>query len=792
MKKKRTILYFILSSLFLCQDVMGQSDLDAIVQSFDHYRLQHFQEKLFIHNDKDFYTAGEIMWFKVYATDAQFNKPLGLSKLCYVELISADHKPVLQAKIELKNGAGNGSFQLPFSFKTGSYVLRSYTQWMKNDKHAVFFEKTIQVVNTLKTPVWQDKDSIAFDVQFFPEGGNLVANIPAKVAFRIVDLQGVSMDANIEVMNDQNRIVSKSSTLRFGMGQFEITPEAGEKYHAVIKMKNGKEVNKQLPPVALTGITMRLSSQDSNQLSLRINSRQAGQVVFLLIHTRNQLKKAVRLELFNSKTELMIDKRELGEGISQFTVFNSAGQPVCERLFFKQPNSLPIDITSDAVSYHTREKVTLDISTVSKNRPLRSDLSMSVYLLDSLQHPGATDILSYLWVESDLKGNIESPDFYFTHHGKELEETADNLMLTQGWRRFKWGDVLKNQTQSDYSLPALEGEIIEGSVVNKINGLTVPDVSATLSVPANKFLFTNGVSNKNGLLRFNLKNVYGANEMVLQTSHSVDSNYRIDLLNPFVEKYTEPVFPHRELSRNDSASILAHSIWTQASIAYTGSAQQQFRYPEGIDTTPFYGIPDKRYYLDDYTRFVTMEEVMREYVSEVRVRKNEGHFSFRVYRPEFQNYFEASPLILLDGVPVANADKIIAMDPLKIKKLDVVSQNFLIHDQVYNGILSFSTYNGDLAGNTLDINSLVIAYKGLQLQREFFSPVYNILKNRNEHIPDFRNLLYWSPNIQTNEKGVQRQSFYTGDIQGKFVIIIQGISEEGLCGSKTAYLTVTK
>lgn len=776
----------------LCQNVMGQTEIDAIVHSFDKYRVKHFQEKLFIHTDKDFYTAGEIMWFKVYAADAQFNKPLDVSKLCYVELLSAEHKPVMQAKIELKKAEGAGSFQLPFSLNTGSYVLRSYTNWMKNDKHAVFFEKTIQIVNTLKKTDWRGKDTVAYDVQFFPEGGNLVTNIKAKVAFRIVDFQGVSKDAHIEVLNDQNRVVTKSNTLRFGMGNFEMIPEAGEHYHAVITMTNGTTVTKQLPSVALTGITMRLTNLDSNQLSLKINSRQAGQVVYLLIHTRNQIKKAVRLELFNSQTELLIDKQELGEGISQFTVFNSVGHPVCERLFFKQPALLPIDISTDAASYHTRQQVILDISTGSKIQPLSSNLSMSVYLLDSLQKPGSSDILSYLWLESDLRGNIESPDFYFMHHGKELDETADNLMLTQGWRRFDWKDIIENKTQPDSLIPEIEGAIIEGKLSNKKNGFPVQGVSATLSVPAEKFLFTNSVSDKNGLLRFNLKNAYGAEELVLQTSNSADSNYRIDMLNPFAEKYSDLLLPQWELKKKDSACLLAHSIWTQASIAYTGPAQQKFIYPKNMDTTAFYGIPDKRYYLDDYTRFVTMEEVMREYVSEVRVRKNEGHFNFRVYRPEFQNYFEVSPLILLDGVQVGDADKIIAMDPLKIKRLDVVSQNFLLHNQIYNGILSFSTYKGDLAGYTLDANTLVVAYDGLQLQREFFSPIYDVLKNRNEHIPDFRNQLYWSPNIQTNDNGVRRLSFYTGDIQGKFLIMIQGITAEGLSGSKKAFLTVTK
>ncbi len=76
--------------------------------------------------------------------------------------------------------------------------------------------------------------------------------------------------------------------------------------------------------------------------------------------------------------------------------------------------------------------------------------------------------------------------------------------------------------------------------------------------------------------------------------------------------------------------------------------------------------------LDEFTRFQTMEEVLREYIDDVRVRKDGDKFSFKVRNKLFNIYFEENPLILLDGIPISDASKIIALDPQKIKRIEVV------------------------------------------------------------------------------------------------------------------------
>ncbi len=109
-----------------------------------------------------------------------------------------------------------------------------------------------------------------------------------------------------------------------------------------------------------------------------------------------------------------------------------------------------------------------------------------------------------------------------------------------------------------------------------------------------------------------------------------------------------------------------------------------------------------------------------------------------------------------------------------------------------DGIASYTTYNGNMDSFPIDANALVLDYAGLQLQREFYSPVYEIKEQTESRIPDFRNLLYWSSDIKMDGKGYSQISFYTSDRPGKYAVVVQGINSNGLAGSKSVFFTVHK
>ena len=128
----------------------SQINTGKLEETFGRYAEHALQEKLYMHVDRNFYLAGDILWCKLYVVDASLHQPLDISKVAYVEVLDENNTPALQAKIRLQNGKGNGSLSLPVSIKSGNYKIRTYTNWMKNAGPDYFFEKMITIVNAQK------------------------------------------------------------------------------------------------------------------------------------------------------------------------------------------------------------------------------------------------------------------------------------------------------------------------------------------------------------------------------------------------------------------------------------------------------------------------------------------------------------------------------------------------------------------------------------------------------------------------------------------------------------------
>jgi hypothetical protein len=107
----------------------------------------------------------------------------------------------------------------------------------------------------------------------------------------------------------------------------------------------------------------------------------------------------------------------------------------------------------------------------------------------------------------------------------------------------------------------------------------------------------------------------------------------------------------------------------------------------------------------------------------VNVKKVRGQYHFPVYNQPFDAMFDDDPLLLLDGVPVFDFNKWINYDPLKIRRLDVLTRQYYLGNLSFDGVVNFTTYAGDLSGYELDPHAVALDYEGLQMQREFFSPV---------------------------------------------------------------------
>ncbi|HEX6171845.1 MAG TPA: hypothetical protein VFZ33_19315, partial [Chitinophagaceae bacterium] len=539
-------LIFILT-LFVNNSIFSQQvENGNAVDKLRFYSGKAYQEKLYLHTDREFYTSGEVLWFKIYYVDGAFHKPGGLSRIAYVEIINEKNDPVLQATVSLLPGESNGSFYLPTSLSTGSYTIRSYTNWMKNFDAAYFFEKRITIVNTIKDPVpLAAKDTVAAAVvNFFPEGGNLVNDLQSKVGFIVTGNKGGINDCHGFILDKNGDTVESFSPLKFGIGNFNFKPAKGNTYKAIVNLAGGIQITQAIPQAFDNGYVMQLSENDGGQVIIKIQRKNdpetgnATEQLLLAAHTRQVLKMAEKIVLTSSsnKGELIIDKNKIGSGVIHFTLFNGNDQPVCERLFFVKPTPVvSLTVKSDQNIYHSRQKVNLTVS-AQKNTEASSslNLSASVFKIDELQMTDEATIVEYMWLTSDLPGNVESPGYYFSNDANATK-AADNLMLTHGWRRFKWDDILKSNDSFVKYYPEINGQLVKGRVTDIRHDQPAANIHTYLSITGHPFGFYVAASDSNGSVYFEVKNFYGNRQVIARPSIETDSLYKVEILNPFAD-----------------------------------------------------------------------------------------------------------------------------------------------------------------------------------------------------------------------------------------------------------------
>lgn len=766
--------------------------LDALKSNFKQYNDQVLQEKMYVHTDKSFYLTGEILWFKIYNVDAGLNTPLNISKVAYVDVLDEVNNTVLQAKVSLDKGMGNGSFYVPVTLKNGNYKLRAYTNWMKNFGPDVFFEKIITVVNPLTELAEPSKEvTKPATIQFFAESGNLLAGVPSTVGFKALGSNGKGSEINGVVINQRNDTVVRFQSLKFGMGSFAFTPEANSTYKAVVRIGRDNALISDLPAVLSKGYTIHVVDADKQQPELKISTRgNNNEPLYLFVHSGHQVMLAQSIVTnANGDASIFLDKTKLGQGINHVTVFNSARQPVCERLIFNRPKMLSL-LGQVQTQYKTRSAVDIAVSTNNTaGKPTAANMSVSVFKLDSLNNMDDEDLASYLWLGSEIKGNIESPRYYFDVVTSETDKALDNLLLIQGWSKFKWNDVLDNKEKFAY-LPEYEGHIITGQLNNAAEK-PAPGVRAYLGVPGKRLQLYGAVADSTGKLLFNTRQLFGPGEIVVQTNTEKDSSkYQITIASPFAEQYSTTKLPTFGLDKKWQKALENNSVNMQVQNIYVPDKLKQYINPM-VDSAGYFGSNGKPYLLDDYTRFITMEEVLREYILEVLVSVRKGRVHFNLLSP-IDLYKDEDPMAILDGVPIFNLDKLFTVDPLKIRKLDMVDREFYWGPIRTNGVINLTSYKGDMAGFEIDPRAVVLDYEGMQLQREFYSPVYETEQQQKSRVPDFRNVLYWAPDVNTDAQGKAKISFYTADKPGKYAVVLQGLTADGQTGSYNSTFEVTK
>ena len=334
-------------------------------------------------------------------------------------------------------------------------------------------------------------------------------------------------------------------------------------------------------------------------------------------------------------------------------------------------------------------------------------------------------------------------------------------------------------------VPEYEGEIIKGKVNLKGEGSLWDKIIFLSAVGDNAEVYSSVVDSI-GAFNFYTNSFFGDREIVLEIP-SADSTYNFtyELNDPFLKKVDNNI-PKLILDRKFEQSLSERSIEMQIG--------RRFGIDTLYDKLPFHNDPLLRtkpvvYKLDDYTRFPVMQEVMIEYISELRFRKLDGKQDLQMrWEDSYKtlSYSRGNTLVLLDGIPVFDHTKIFNYDPLKVKSISIYGSEFFVGYASFEGLVLFKTYKRDYSGLTFGRNVRIMDFQGALIPSKFTAN--GIAKADN--FPDLRSLLYWNPQIDLKPGVSNDINIHTSSLPGKYIIKIEGFTGNGLSVEYSSEFTV--
>jgi len=570
--------------------------------------ISNFKEEIFVRTDRDIYISGEQVWLKVYAINGLTGAPCNISKVVYLELLDKNNFPLSQLKVRTENSSGSSGFILPGNISSGNYIIRAYTNWMKNFSTDQFFYKTISVINPFES----------IDHLKLPGG---TTNSDSAIA--------ISANQSNLIIND---ILAK--------------PEARRSY----------------------------SGESRNLISY--------------------------------------------------------------------------SITPDKPSYSSREKVKMEITATDKDgNPVETDLSVSVARSVAFNTTGLTS-------------------FY----------------------HFNANDGPLKRVKGDEFLAELEGYLISGHLRLKATDEPLRNTDLSLSFVGKTARCQFGKTDKNGEFNFVVKES-GLNEIVIQPLSPDLSGYYVELNQPFSSTFSKVVPGKFYIDSSKSAEINKEIVGMQINNIYEPFRQKM---PDGgTNIIPdFYGKPENSIRMADYIELTSLKEVVKELLPNVYTLKQNGKHDFKLINKFRGLPFENKPLILVDGVPIYDFEKVLNINSKDIERADIINTRYFISGNIFDGIVSFITVKGKLSVIEFDNSIFRQVYEGFQTRNNSYSPDYSSSAMKDSRIPDYRNTLFWKPDLHTGKNGKAEIEFFTSDESSDFTIVVEGIAPDGKTGYSSSSLIV--
>lgn len=772
-------------------------------------------EKVYLQTDRDIYYPGEDVWFKAYLVESTERLLTDHSYNLHVELISPGAKVIDSRMVKLGGGLGHGDFSLPSDLPSGRYLLRAYTNLMRNFGDQLFFNKTLTVIN----PAGKDiaiHDSADYvknylDVSFFPEGGSLVDDVQSVIAFKAIDAAGTSCDVSGEIFSSEGAKITESNSIHRGLGSFSMTPAPGSGYYALVRDSGGNSAKIAIPRSFARGVVLNIAEIRHNELVAVVRTNREtyslidGQDMHLTVSARSTVFKTISFRMSSLNSYLAVRTDDLPDGIAMITLSGPGNLPLCERLVFISNSKVTgIKITTDRRGYNQRDSVSLKIGLSDSSEVKRTAfLSLSACERNFAADPSAfpSTISSWFLLESDVRGPVEDPACYFDASDKDRLKKLDLLLMTQGWRDFTW-----KYDKQEYAPE--HGFNISGRVRKKFADVPVRDAVVNIGLfNGLKPWIVQVPTDSSGRFSWNGIDITGNANLIasatglkdqlqgwllLDSFRYVPANVQ---LTPFTKRLVsrkkpevihDQVLPESQYLNQNFRTFVQYAEIKQ-------SIQNKYRLTDTIrpgevtitakkDDSPESALTRAEMNIGtifiDKTAVITPE--LEKYGSlEQLMTVKYNLFSLGGHLMSGQG----SPLFLFDGMPV-DYQQISALPVTLIERVDIV-MNEIYGERGKYGVISITSRNDWGTKNIPAFHSAKVTFTGYSEPRIFYSPKhYATLES--DYKPDLRTTLLWEPDITLVNKDDLELKFFNADRPSTVRITAEGITSDGIPVTGTA------
>ncbi|MDQ2794738.1 MAG: Plug domain-containing protein, partial [Bacteroidota bacterium] len=501
-------------------------------------------------------------------------------------------------------------------------------------------------------------------------------------------------------------------------------------------------------------------------------------------------------------------KKNYPAGIVHFTLFDAAGTPQAERLAFvaNEAAELRVSITPDQPSYGAHAPVQLTVRVAdAAGQPVAATLSLGVNdaALGALD-PNAETIASHLLLTSDLTGYVESPGYYFRAPTAATAQHLDDLLLTQGWRRFAWKTVLANQGPAMVFQPERQLSLV-GQVVSEHGQRPIPNSQLTFlqtkpvrnvitgsTGPDGRFAFIGVPVADTALITLQARRAQGgSNVLILPDNGPVPAAQLLPLLPPLSAAPPAVATLVRRSRQVQSAELDQHperAAMRNINLANVAVTAKRETVPRD-DPRRLYGASGGT--VINFANEPSMQtgvnvlQMLQGRVAGLAVSGNPPNLSVQIRN-------QGTPLFILDGQRV-DADVVNSISPAEIESIEVFKGNEAAIFGNSGGAIAIYTkradpnYKGPNKGPAPGI--AVVKLPGFYPVREFYSPRYSSLLTNPPADPR-TSTLYWNPEVLTNARGEAEIHFFTADGSGTFEAVAEGLGLSGQPGRGSSTFTV--